>query len=120
LAIGGKKLFEENINRLYEQAKMFAFLCSQTEKIELALEPEANIVCFRYVGSDMENSKFKNIDQINLQIRKTLLKRGDFYIVQTVLNGIQYLRVSVMNPFTKKSDFEKLLLQVCEIGDKLP
>ncbi len=93
---------------------MFAELCRLNPNIELAVEPEANIVCFRYVGSDQTNGNV-----INLKIREALLKRGDFYIVQTILNERQFLRVSVMNPFTEKSDFEKLLAQVCELGDNL-
>ncbi|MFC2129183.1 pyridoxal phosphate-dependent decarboxylase family protein [Bacteroidota bacterium] len=111
LAIGGKELFAENIDRLFDQARILAELCRSTSDIELAVEPEANIVCFRYTSSDPGNT-----DQINLKIREEILKRGDFYIVQTVLNGKQYLRVSVMNPFTEKNDFENLLNQVLQIG----
>jgi L-2,4-diaminobutyrate decarboxylase len=129
LAIGGKELFEENIDRLYGQAKVLAEICRKNDSIELALEPEANIVCFRYMGSDdegvdqlkplSENEDTMPLNQVNLQIRAEILKRGDFYIVQTVLDDKQFLRVSVMNPFTSKTDFEKLLAQVSEIGDKL-
>lgn len=119
MAIAGQELFEENVDRLYAQAKVLAELCQKSDRIELAVEPEANIVCFRYVYTNQDNSASMSENQLNLTIRDKILQQGDFYIVQTVLDGKQYLRVSVMNPFTERADFEKLLEQVCELGNKI-
>ena len=71
---------------------------------ELALEPESNIVCFRFVGDETND-----IDAVNSQLRKNLIEEGEFYIVQTVLNGETWLRTTIANPFTKVGDFEALL-----------
>ena len=111
LALGGKELFEENIDRLYDQGKVFAELCNANKDIELAVEPESNIVCFRFTGGNPEK-----LNSINLKIREEILKKGDFYIVQTKLKEKQYLRVSIMNPKTSVDDFRKLLDKVIELG----
>lgn len=66
----------------------------------------ANIVCFRYVYSGLSQAE---LNELNAKIRQQLLEDGEFYIVQTKLRGWHYLRVTVMNPFTSKDHFQKLL-----------
>ena len=77
---------------------------------ELAVSPQSNIVCFRWVppgaGKEVCN-------EINARIRGEILKEGRFYIVQTQLNGLTYLRTSLMNPFTTREHLEELL-ETCE------
>ncbi len=113
LLLGGKPLFEENIDRLYDMGKDFAEICHKENKIELALEPEANIVCFRF------NDGKKNLNMINSEIRKKLLQSGEYYIVQTNLRDKLFLRVSIMNPMTGKPELERLLKRVISLGEGL-
>ncbi|MGC9342806.1 MAG: pyridoxal phosphate-dependent decarboxylase family protein, partial [Bacteroidales bacterium] len=113
LLLGGKDLFAENIDRLYDMGKTFASMCESYKYIEVAMKPDANIVCFRF------NDQSKNLDEVNKQIRNQILKNGNFYIVQTRLQGKLYLRVSIMNPLTREEDFQNLLNEVTEIGGKL-
>jgi len=93
--------------------KVFAVICNTKMDIELAIEPDANIVCFRY------NDKGANLNEINRKIRDQLLKDGEFYIVQTILGNDQFLRVSIMNPLTRKEDLEYLLEKVLKFGYRL-
>jgi L-2,4-diaminobutyrate decarboxylase len=111
--LGGRKIFEENINRLYDMGKVFASICNIKKDIELAIEPDANIVCFRY------NDKGAKLNEINRKIRDQLLKDGAFYIVQTTLVDDLYLRVSIMNPLTRKEELENLLEKVVKFGSRL-
>ncbi|WP_017731532.1 pyridoxal phosphate-dependent decarboxylase family protein [Nafulsella turpanensis] len=101
----GDEIFKENIERLYGLAKIFADLICNNKNLELAYEPEANIVCFRH-KTEKDSSRF------NAAIRQQLLEEGHFYIVQTILNGELYLRVSLMNPLTSEKELKDLLEEV--------
>ncbi len=113
LLLGGKALFEENIDRLYGMGQEFALMCKKHKNIELAMEPDANIVCFRF-----DDKKSQNLNEINGKIRSSLLESGEFYIVQTELGKELFLRVSIMNPLTKNENLEKLLDRVTDLGEK--
>jgi L-2,4-diaminobutyrate decarboxylase len=61
----------------------------------------------------------EDINLLNAKIRHQLLEEGNFYIVQTQLNGQLYLRVTLMNPLTTRKDGEDLLQRVEAIGNNL-
>jgi len=73
----------------------------------------SNIVCFRYIDDSLNTSE---LNQLNKYIRQQLLEEGEFYIVQTKLRDIQYLRTTIMNPFTTKKHLRQLLGKVKEIA----
>ena len=100
----GFKIFDQNVTTLFDLAKTFAAMIKERKQFELAVEPMANIVCFRYIDEEGQP-----IDQLNSQIRQSLLEDGDFYIVQTILKGETFLRVTLMNPFTGRDHLQKLL-----------
>lgn len=99
----GERIFTENVERLFDLAKAFARLIQARPNLELALEPEANIVNFRLVQPTCD------LNQLNSAIRKKCLQDGKFYIVQTTLHGKLYLRTTIMNPRTTEQDLEALL-----------
>lgn len=104
----GDNVFKENIEKLYGLAETFASLIKANPNLELAYEPQCNIVCFRYLAAE------GNLSDVNLAIRTQLLEEGRFYIVQTVLNGDLYLRVSLMNPLSTENELVELLEAVEE------
>jgi L-2,4-diaminobutyrate decarboxylase len=110
----GLGIFEENIDCLYDAGRTFAALVKNRSGFELALEPEANIVCFRYVQKNVVS-----LNELNSAIRKTLVKDGKFYIVETLIKEQLYLRVSLMNPLARETDFTALLDEVERIGNDL-
>ena len=109
----GDGLFEDYADRVMENGQLLARLVRQHPHFELALPPQANIVCFRYrtdrVGED-------RLSTLNSSIRSSLTEQGRFYIVQTQLNGEVWLRTTLTNPFTTKSDLEGLLDALSEMG----
>ncbi|MFZ1749366.1 MAG: aminotransferase class V-fold PLP-dependent enzyme [Saprospiraceae bacterium] len=110
----GMDIFEQYLDQCYDMAKIMAGLIKSLPSFELATEPDSNIVCFRIKDTDTEKA-----NRTNRQIRQALLDEGHFYIVQTLLNDTVYLRVSIMNPFTEKSDLEALLQNILSKKDNM-
>jgi L-2,4-diaminobutyrate decarboxylase len=93
----GPELFAAHVDTVYSLGAEFAGLVRAREAMELAHEPQCNIVCFRYAPPGMEPEA---CDALNQSIRTQLLREGRYYMVQTRLGGRLWLRVSLMNPFT--------------------
>ena len=108
----GEEIFDEYFTSLYNLGYQFGEMLHKHTSFEMPVKPQSNIVCFRYVKESLSNEE---LNKINLQIRQQLLEDGHFYIVQTVLNGKQYLRVTIMNPFTTEDHLQKLLAMVLKI-----
>ncbi|MCX6169831.1 MAG: aminotransferase class I/II-fold pyridoxal phosphate-dependent enzyme [Ignavibacteriales bacterium] len=109
LKIHGEELLREYIESRYDAAKEFADLIKINNDFELLTEPQSNIVCFRFNNGETNDEK---LDDINREIRQSMLEDGKFYIVQTIAKGRVYLRTTIMNPFTDKSDFAGLLDEI--------
>lgn len=100
----GMDVFGEYLDQCYDLAKSFAAMINKRTNMELAVDPQSNIVCFRFFEQNNEVS-----NDINRKIRQLLLDDGSYYIVQTILNDKVYLRTSIMNPFTSEQDLKGLL-----------
>ncbi len=103
----GTDIFEKNVDHLYASAQELSRLIQERNDFELALVPESNIVNFRYLPPGVTDDE--TLNSINGRIRQELIEAGSFYIVQTHIKGIRYLRCTVMNPLTTKEDFVRLL-----------
>ncbi|SNZ00536.1 pyridoxal phosphate-dependent decarboxylase family protein [Flagellimonas pacifica] len=112
LKMYGEEVFDQNVTVLYDLAKEFAEVLKANKSFELAIEPMSNILCFRYVTPDLSLEKSNRLNQ---SIRQELLEDGEFYLVQTKLNGIHYLRTTLMNPFTTIEHLKLLMdkIEVC-------
>lgn len=109
----GERIFSENVERLYDLGKSFANMIRRRPHFELATEPEANIVNFRYANAPAEQ-----LNELNSSIRGALLESGKFYIVQTLLQGKRYLRTTIMNPLTTEQDLAALLDEIERLSGK--
>ncbi|NND80175.1 MAG: aminotransferase class V-fold PLP-dependent enzyme, partial [Maribacter sp.] len=107
----GEGIFDEYLTTLYDLGHKMAEMIEIDSQFELAVKPMSNIVCFRYFDSSLNNSE---LNQLNKRIRHQLLEEGEFYIVQTKLNGIHYLRITIMNPFTTIAHLKRLLEKIKE------
>ena len=109
LKIHGNTLFDEFVTRLYDLAREFGEVIKSDPDFELAVEPMSNILCFRYLGSVSEST---DLNENNKKLRQKILEDGTYYIVQTKLRDIHYLRTTIMNPFTTIEDFHGLLEKI--------
>ena len=112
----GNQLFDDFVTTLYDLGKTFAKLITKNSNFELALIPDSNIVCFRYIGNNLNKEE---LNEKNNKIRKTLTENGEFYIVQTKLKGLIYLRVTIMNPFTTGEELNLLLNKIEMLANSL-
>ncbi len=110
----GTKLFDDNVTVLFNLGRRFAELIKERKNFNLAVEPESNIVCFRYAP---DSTGGKSLNLLNKKIRQAVIENGDFFIVQTEVNGDTYFRTCLMNPFTTENELFGLLDKIEITGD---
>lgn len=115
LKVYGEEVFDTYVTDLFDRGAAFADILTAHPHFELAVAPMCNIVCFRYVEDALGPAQ---LNDINAQIRQQLLEDGEFYIVQTKLRGIHYLRITVMNPFTNTMHFQNLLDKIILLAER--
>jgi L-2,4-diaminobutyrate decarboxylase len=112
----GSGYYREYIDSRYDLAVSFSAILRSLNVFQLAVEPESNIVCFRY-APDGQNKP--SLNRLNSEIRSRIIKEGSFYIVQTELEGNLWLRITIINPITSADDLRNLLKRIMAIGETL-
>ena len=112
----GMELVEASVDQLYDLSRDFAGLIESHPNFRLALEPQANIVCFQYAPEGISE---EGISALNAQIRERILKEGKFYLVQTVLKGQVHLRTTLMNPLTRIHHLKDLLEEIEKVAENI-
>ena len=69
--------------------------------------PESNILCFRWVGDRARCDT--ELDAINREVRERYNRSGHGWITTTVLDGRRVLRVTLMNPRTRREHVRAML-----------
>jgi len=107
LSMYGQDFFSDYVTKMYDLTRKFAAIVENSDDFELAIQPQSNIICFRYLP------KIEcNLNEIQKEIRKKIIESGLFYIVQTDLKGTIYLRCTIINPLTTENDLIDLLKQI--------
>ncbi|HEV8248009.1 MAG TPA: pyridoxal-dependent decarboxylase [Polyangiaceae bacterium] len=127
LARRGTAFFQSYVERAVALAAEFASEIQAAADFELGVQPESNIVCFRYLPRRFQGalvpdgeSERQALDRVQAEIRAALLRSGEFYIVQTRLPRGLYLRVTIINPLTTAGDLQDLLRAVRDLARKIP
>jgi L-2,4-diaminobutyrate decarboxylase len=103
----GTRFFADYVRRTFTLARWFAAELDAAPDFELAVQPQANIVCFRVVPSGASD-----LDAVQLAVRETLVRSGAFYVVKTRLAGRLYLRTTIINPRTDEADLRALMAAI--------
>lgn len=109
LAAMGEQGLEDHVNQMVEMAQKSSDLFEAQDDFEIAIRPETNILCFR-TG---------NQDAVQMEIRRRLLEKGDFYFSTTLYKGQRWMRLVFMNPVVKMSDVEELIEEIRAVRDSL-
>lgn len=99
LAIHGEAAMTERIDALYARTKEAAALFGEHPQFQVPVEPQTNIVLFRVGDSGT----------VQRELRSRLMEQGDFYITAADHGGVDYLRLTVMNPATSLDDLRRLM-----------
>lgn len=106
-------IWDENVTLLYDNCRLLADKIQQHPNFELAVYPDTNILCFRYIEKNVTDEE---LNKMNRAIRQSLLEEGEFYIIQTILNDKTYLRLNSMNPFSEESDYDLILKKILDLA----
>ncbi len=97
-------MLDTYVTRMFDLGKKLASILEETPCFEVALEPECNIVCFRYCPPTTGD-----LDGLQVRLRHRLIGQGEYYIVQTQLPKGIYLRVTLSNALTTEKELEGLV-----------
>lgn len=111
LAMEGEQGMAAFIDKQYGDTRKFYELINAQDDFTCPYSPEANILCFKYDGV--------NGNAAQLSLREKLLERGNYYITTAEINGVRYLRLSVMNPLTTLDTIQNLLAEIRLCGEAL-
>ncbi len=115
----GQQLFEDLVDVTFGLGRAFYEKLLATDDFLPLHEPECNIVTFRYVPAALKDASPEVLGPFQRDVRRRLIESGQFYIVQTNLNGCGALRVTIINPLTTTDDLDELLVAVRVVGQEL-
>jgi len=105
LAIHGEAAMTERLDALYARTKEAAALFREHPQFQVPFEPQTNILLFR-VGA---------AETVQRELRSRLMEAGNFYITAADHGGVDYLRLTVMNPATSIDDLHRLMDELLAI-----
>lgn len=112
----GRSLFADKMEYLCQLTdKAYQILKDEPDFITLH-KPEANIICFRHIPSNLTEEEFYNFQ---VKIRDKIKKRGNFFISKVDIDGVGALRVVFMNHMITPDHFRMLLYEIRAVGQEL-
>jgi L-2,4-diaminobutyrate decarboxylase len=105
----GTQLFADLVDVTIDLAQRFHALLETADDFETLHKPQCNIVAFRYVPASLRTAPAAQIDALQLQVRRAVIESGEFYLVQSRIDGRPALRTTMMNPLTSEEDLCELL-----------
>jgi len=107
----GVGFFRAYVERVFALGAALATRVTAAPDFELALAPDANIVCFRYRPAAGPSTDAE-VDALQVAVRTRCRNAGRYYFVDTQLTGRRWLRCALMNPLTTAADLDGLLDEI--------
>jgi L-2,4-diaminobutyrate decarboxylase len=115
----GPELFGDLVDVTIDLAQRFHAMLEAADDFEALHEPQCNIVAFRYVPEELRDAPIEKLDAFQLQLRRAVIESGEFYLVQSRIDGRPVLRTTMMNPLTTADDLRELLDCLRQFGKEL-
>ena len=108
----GPKALGDMYDHLIQQTQDVAKLVEGLASFELLAQPSLSTVLFRVAGKG-------DMCKLNQQVRIEALTRGIAVLGETVVDGKSALKLTILNPCLKISDFESLLSKINTLASEL-
>ncbi len=114
--IHGPELFTDKINHLCHMTQQAYHLLVDSVDFSPLHMPEVNILCFRYLPSDLAEEQVGNFQ---VALRNIIRKKGTFFISKVDIDEIGALRLVLMNHEIKLEHIKLLLDEIRTEGTAL-
>jgi L-2,4-diaminobutyrate decarboxylase len=105
----GPQLFADMVDVTIDLAQQFYAMLQAADDFEPLHEPQCNIVAFRYLPPELRDAPAERVDAFQPRLRRAVIESGEFYLVQSRIDGHPVLRTTMMNPLTTEDDLRNLL-----------
>jgi L-2,4-diaminobutyrate decarboxylase len=105
----GPQIFADMVDVTIDLARQFHGMLAAADDFTPLHEPQCNIVAFRYVPAELRAAPPEAVDLFQLRLRRAVIESGEFYLVQSRIDGRPVLRATMMNPLTTADDLLGLL-----------
>ncbi|WP_396613120.1 pyridoxal phosphate-dependent decarboxylase family protein [Haloferax sp. S1W] len=108
----GRTGLEQLIDESYRLGNRLRDRVADNDALELATEPETNIVCFRVVPEWCPQGER---DELNSRVQQQLHREYDVFVSLPTYRDSRWLRVVPLNPFTNEATIDRLLDSVEDV-----
>ncbi len=115
----GPQIFADMVDVTIDTARQFCEMLAAADDFEPLHEPQCNIVAFRYLPALLRDAPLEQVDVFQLRLRRRVIESGEFYLVQSKLDGRPVLRTTIMNPLTTADDLRNLMECLRRMGGEL-
>jgi len=112
LAAEGEKGMGDFVHQQYQITKEFHKIINAHSDFYCPYIPESNILCFEY-------TKYGRNNTFQLHLRNELVKRGNFYISSSEVQGVRFLRLTVINRLTTSREIKGLIEEIVQVAAEL-
>jgi L-2,4-diaminobutyrate decarboxylase len=105
----GPQIFADMVDVTIDLAKQFCALLEEADDFETLHEPQCNIVAFRHLPKYLATAPPEEADLFQQRLRRQVIESGEFYLVQSRIDGRPVLRTTMMNPLTTVDDLRDLM-----------
>lgn len=129
---GYEVLLDEGVRK----TKYLADSIMKRSEFELLLDPEINILVYRYLperfrqraaSCDLSDLDHREIDAFNVALQKAQRQAGYSFVSRTVISSTRYgtgkpvvaLRAVIANPLTTETDIDEVLIDQLDIASRL-
>jgi L-2,4-diaminobutyrate decarboxylase len=115
----GPQIFADMVDVTIDLAQQFHGMLDAAADFTPLHEPQCNIVAFRYLPPELRDAPPERVDALQLRLRRAVIESGEYYLVQSRIDGRPVLRTTMMNPLTTAGDLEGLLNCLRRFGSQL-
>src|SRR4029079_3539593 len=115
----GTQIFTDMVDVTIDLAQQLHSMLKAADDVVPLHEPQCNIVAFRYLPPELRDAPAAKVDALQPRLRRAVIESGEFYLVQSRIDGRPVLRTTMMNPLTTVDDLRGLLECLRRFGRQL-